>query len=104
MLAGLALTFMTCVTSVVALPAMAHAAAKPPCVGPQCGVTPTPVTADSPVITSVSPAFGPPGTTITIDGSYLGLVSELVIGGVVVKEEPPSSCGPVPGFTSRAGP
>ena len=58
-LAGLALTFMTCVTSVVALPAVAHAAAKPPCVGPQCGVTPTPVTADSPVITSVAPPSAP---------------------------------------------
>jgi hypothetical protein len=46
----------------------------------------------------VSPTFGPPGTTIVIDGSNLDLVSELVIGGVDVNEEAAVDLQDAPGF------
>jgi hypothetical protein len=50
----------------------------------------------------VSPTFGPPGTTIVIDGNYLNLVSELVIGGVDVSELPASELQYGPGFYLRS--
>lgn len=48
------------------------------------------------------PNFWPPGTTIVIDGSYLNLVSELVIGGVDVNEVPASDLQYGPGFYLRS--
>lgn len=97
--AGAAVLLGLAGTSVTVMPSVAHAAGAP-CGGAHC--PPTTVAAAAPVITSVSPTFGPPGTTIVIDGSYLNLVSELVIGGVDVNEVPASDLQYGPGFYLRS--
>ncbi len=99
MAAGAALLVGLTATSVTVMPTGAHAAGAP-CGGAHC--PPTTVAVAAPVITSVSPTFGPPGTTIVIDGSYLNLVSELVIGGVDVNEVPASDLQYGPGFYLRS--
>ena len=97
--AGAVLLVGLTATSVTVMPTGAHAAGAP-CGGAHC--PPTTVAVAAPVITSVSPTFGPPGTTIVIDGSYLNLVSELIIGGVDVNEVPASELQYGPGFYLRS--
>lgn len=96
--AVLSVALLASLTVVTVMPPAAQASGKPPCNGPQCPVAPQPVATNSPIITSVSPSFGPAGTIINIEGKYLGLVSELVIGGVDINKEPALEVNYSPGF------